>query len=330
MFAIFLLGCNLASTSTTSKQTQTDFHVGMEGLTAEFSKTAQPQIVFENSNFPVLLTLRNKGAYDIKAKSGLISFGREKDYVTELKFSKNDRLGTVEKDTMSFDIEGKREINPKGDELILELTGTAGKLDPQSENKLSTITATLCYPYRTLVSATACIDTDVFGTRPVKKVCSAKEIAMSNGQGAPVAVTKIVPQMVPEGDVIHPQFLIFVENRGSGSPVNILKYNNVCSKQDSDNKDLWNVAFLKAYIRDNKQLVCCPNFEGKCQEKETDINKFTGLIRFRDNKDFVRCFFSEGVPKNYDAFTTPLRIEIDYGYVQSYSTEFFIQKPLKY
>ena len=50
------------SSSSSSKKIQdTNIYVGTSGLSAEFVKTAPPPKVFENSNFPILLKIRNGG-----------------------------------------------------------------------------------------------------------------------------------------------------------------------------------------------------------------------------------------------------------------------------
>lgn len=354
IFAIFLIFTMLAvgcTASSTSKTKEIDVFVGTEGLAAEFSKTAPPPRVFESSDFPILLRIRNNGAYSIGknaqgagASRGKLVIATEKDYVPSISLQTEDsRLSYVTNDnTAVFSLDGKTQINPKGDEILIPMGAKTGKLDPQSETRTSTITATLCYPYKTTLSTTVCIDPDAAGIRPGKKVCNVKEIAFSSGQGAPIAVTKIEPQMVPELDnnIVKPQFLIFIENRGLGNSVDINNYNNVCGKSDFVSEaaagtkpitNIWNVAFLRAYgSGNNQQLVCCPNLEGKCDESESNKDKLAGFIRFRDKKDFVRCTLKEGVSKNFDAYTSPLRVEIDYGYVQTFTSSFIIQKPLKY
>ena len=40
--------------------------------------------------------------------------------------------------------------------------------------------------------------------------------------------------------------------------------------------------------------------------------------------------FNERGDLLFDAYTSPLKIEVDYGYVQTISTNFIIQKPIKY
>ena len=334
IFVIIIIGCTPNQSS--AKTNEVNVFVGTEGLAAEFAKTAPPLKVFEDSSFPILLRVRNKGAYSIEKDNpnklslrGVLTISREKDYVKTLKLEENSRVyGSASDDSKAyFFVDGKTTINPQGDEIIASFNAKTGKLEPQSEVKPSTITATLCYPYQTILSTTVCIDPDVVGVRPGKKVCTVKEQIFNSGQGAPIAVTKIEPQMIPAENEIKPQFLIFVENKGKGNPVNLVGYDDACSKSDYK-KDLWNIATVKVYKAGKEadpesQLTCTPSL--KNSEGAID----TGLLRFVDNKDFVRCTFKNGIPKNSEAFTSPLKVVIDYGYVQSIAANFFIEKPSK-
>lgn len=319
-----------------AKPKEIDVFVGTEGLAAEFAKTAPPPKVFEESSFPIALRIRNKGAYSIKEiNKGVLSLGVEKDYISNLKFEQQSRLIPVSDNLAYFYVDGKTQINPQGDETIISSTARTGKLDPQSELKQSTITATLCYPYKTTLSATVCIDPDVEGVRPGKKICKLQDVSFGSGQGAPIAITQIQPQIVPVVDGIKPQFLIFVENKGKGSPINNVGYAAACNKFDynkdlGSSRDLWNVATIKAYKAGKEddisnQLECTPSLKGESGNSD----KTTGILRFRDGKDFVRCTFKNILPKNSDAFQSSLKIVIDYGYVQSIATNFVIEKPYK-
>lgn len=324
------------SSSSPKKIQDINIYVGTSGLSAEFAKSAPPPKVFEDSSFPILLKIRNGGAYSIsKDRQGagdlgvVVSIGREKDYIPNLIFEKDNRLSLGAKDNEAFFyIGGKTQINQKGDEIVVSINAKTGKLDPQSEQKSSTITATLCYPYKTILDTTVCIDPDIAGIRPGKKVCNVKDFTFNSGQGAPIAVTRIEPQMIPEGDIIKPQFLVFIENRGKGTPVNIVGYHNACRESDFASKSTWNIAHINAYTsgpQGQNQLECSPS--------EQSIDQKTGFVRLRDKKTWVRCTFTKGVKeikRTDDAYTSPLRIEVDYGYVQTVSTNFFIQKPLKY
>lgn len=327
---LFLFGC---SKSTSSVSKEIDIFVGTGGLSVEFAKNAPPPRVFESSDFPIMLRIRNQGAFSITQEAtgssglkGLLSINREKDYVPIVTFEENGRVskGDYENEAY-FYVDGKTQLNQKGDEAIVAINAKTGKLDPQSEHRQSTIIASLCYPYKTVLSTTICIDSDVAGIRPGKKACTVKELTFNNGQGAPIAVTRIEPQMVPEGDKIKPQFLIFIENKGKGTPVDISNYVHACRETDADKKNIWNAAYLNVYSTfggENKQLVCSPS--------EASIEQKTGFIRLRDKKDFVKCTFKEAIPRDTDAYTSPLRVEIDYGYIQTASANLIVQKPIKY
>ena len=320
LLSLVLLGCGYISTGSGSKSQYVDVRVGIYGLVAEFAKNAPPQTVFEDGKFAVVLRIRNAGAYDIK--NGLITFGLEKDYVPQIALQ--DNPAAISDETLNFDIRGKSLIDQRGEENVISLQATAGKLDPQSESKQSTLTATFCYPYKTIASATVCIDPDIANIRPVKKVCQVNDINLNRGQGAPIAVRKIETRIVPDVEKVKPQFLIYLENTGQGIAVNPKGYTIPCQKSEFNGEDLWNVAYLKVYSSESKgenQLLCTPSLEN---------DETTGILRFRDKKDFIRCTYKDGISANSDTYTSPIRIEIEYGYVQTIATNFNIQKPLKY
>lgn len=343
---LFLIGCG-----TSSQQSKiVNVYTGTQGLVAEFSKSAPPPKVFEKSAFPIAVKIRNAGAYSLQANDGIISIGREKDYIPLIRFDSSSGVTQTTESKAAFSINGKSQLNQAGDEVLITATATTGNLEEQSESKTSLLTATLCYPYKTTLSSTMCIDPDVIGLRPGKKVCTVKDIPLSGGQGAPIAITKIEPVMVPEVDdpnkenkekfigYIRPQFLIYVENKANGISVDQSKYRNVCDRQDLPDSGLqkdniWNVATIRAFASGkggDVQLQCCPNRNGECPEKESDQYSKEGLLRFRDKKDFIRCTFTQPVPRNLDAYTSPLRIEVDYGYIQTVTASTLLQKPLRH
>src|SRR3989338_10574710 len=119
LFTLFLLGC--ASTSPEKKEA--DIFTGFEGLAAEFGKNAPPLKVFEQSMFPVLLKIRNNGAQSITNNKGVLTIGREKDYIPKLAFERNSRITIVSDQKIDnqirFNLDGKTILNSKGDEIIV-------------------------------------------------------------------------------------------------------------------------------------------------------------------------------------------------------------------
>src|SRR3989338_9039148 len=306
LFLIVLSGCK--GTSSGKSITDENVRKGFDGLAMAFIKNAPADKVFEQSIFPIGIELKNKGASDIQ--NGFLVFGFEKEYV--------DAVARESKE--KFDIKGKSIFNLNGDEEFMTLNAQAKKVGSQSETHPSTILATACYPYKTILGTSVCIDTDIFGKQLRKKACQAKDLEFSSGQGAPITITKVEVRILPNADndptKVIPHFIIYKENKGNGEVVAEDKIEDVCSKKPLGFKDFNKVA-IKASLSD-KELNCN---SGETEKAEA---------RLREKKDIVRCTLEEGIPSNRDAFTSPLKIELDYGYTFTISKDITIEKILTY
>ena len=319
---IFILGCGTQSTKT---KKDIDVRVGVEGLKLEFLKNTPPQKIFERELFPVIIKVGNKGAFSLKDNNkAILSLGVEKDYTENVQLLAGGRVQKVDGNAANFDLEGRSIVNQKGEEEVISYNLKAGKVDPQSEFHSSTVIATLCYPYQTILESTVCIDTDISNIRPGKKVCKLQDIVFNNGQGAPVAVTKIEVQMLPtqesqsqEGGYgrIKPQFLIFVENKGQGTVIRKESVNEFCTQSGATHKNI-NIVYVDASLSGQKL---------KCQLVATEGTSFPRHIKLKDKKDIIWCSKEEGIPAQ-DTYLTPLKIVLGYGYTQSISANYLIQK----
>ncbi|MBS3105611.1 hypothetical protein J4234_05105 [Candidatus Woesearchaeota archaeon] len=321
LLIIFIISC----TGTSTKKTQDiDVRVGFDGLKMEFLKNTPPQRIFEGDKFPVVVKVRNSGAADIKSNAAFISIGFEKDYTKNIELLTSGNVQPLSglNNIASFGIEGKSIINQKGGEEVISYNLVAGKVDPQSEFHSSAAIATLCYPYKTVLDATFCMDTDPNNLRPGKKVCKLQDLAFANGQGAPVAISKIEVQMLPSQDSgkITPQFLIYVENKGTGIVIKNDAVKEFCT-QGKVSSDKFNTITVKAFFPGTglgEELDCEPKEKGN-KEKQ-------GYVKLKDKKDIIRCAFKEGIQNNQDPFLKPLRIDMTYGYTQSISASYLTQK----
>src|SRR3989344_3701506 len=279
---LFIIGCGTISTTKPAKEV--DVRVGFNGFTTEILKKTPPQKVFEDEVFPVIIKVRNIGAFSLeKDDKAIVALGVEKDYTKDLKLLAGGKIEQTEENTANFNLEGRSNINLKGEEEVISYNIQAGKVDPQSEFHGSTVIATLCYPYETILSSTVCIDTDVSNIRPGKKACSAQDLVLNNGQGAPVAITKIESSMLPKADEkkIVPQFLIFIENKGSGTAVRKDAVKDFCTKSSNESYQSSrnvNVIYVRASLS-NEELECTP------KEKESDKQ---GFAKLKDKKELVR------------------------------------------
>ncbi len=318
LFLIIIVGCD-SGTKSKTPITDVDVRKGIDGLIMEFTKNAPPARVFEDSIFPIAVNLKNKGASDIEKEKGIIVFGFEKAYVD---------VGKESDERQQIDIKGKSVFNPDGDEDFITINAKAKKIGEQSETHPSTILATACYPYKTVFGSSACVDTDIYGLRKGEKACSIRDLEFANGQGAPVTITKVETRMLPDvdEDKVKPHFIIHIENKGNGEVIKSDKIEVVCTSDKLEYTD-FNTVEISASLS-GKELDCSigegiPETTIRLRDKKT-------TIRLRDKKDTVRCTLRDGIDRNLGAYTSPLRIELDYGYTFTISKDIIIEKILGY
>jgi hypothetical protein len=330
----------IISACTSSSQTgsgEINVRTGFAGLSLEMVKNTPPPKVFEGDVFPFAVRIKNDGAYSIgNGEKAVFSLGIEKDYTRNVQLLDRGKFEIAEgkSSSASFEIKGKTQIDPRGGEEIISYDIQAGKIDPQSEFHSSTAIASVCYPYETILDTTVCIDTDITDLRPGKKVCIAQDMNFPNGQGAPVAITKIETRMLPSdttfsgppSDEIKPQFLLYIENRGKGLVIREESVSEFCTKSNTDYSN-YNIVYVDVCLANS----CASKDEMKCQlevDSETeDKTVASGHIKLKDNKDIIRCYLDKGIPRNYDSYLSPLRVTLKYGYTQSISSTYAIMKP---
>lgn len=313
---LLLAGC---TGSSSAREDLPDVDVGTEGLTLEFLKNSPPEEVFAESNFPVILEVANKGAYSIEGNQRvLLSLGVERDYTSRVELQTSSRVLAGESDNEArFPLEGKSIANPRGGEEVVSYTVTAGRIDPQSERHLSTVIASVCYPYETELSANVCVDADPNNIRQAEKSCQAADLSLSGGQGGPVTITRVEVRMLPKNTGrVSPEFLLHVENKGRGEVTRLGSYTEFCRDRGSavNYRDL-NAILVEAFLS---------GVELECSTRHDDLDG--EYIRLLDKKDVVRCVLEEGIPDNRDAYTAPLNVRLTYGYTQSVSEDYLILK----
>lgn len=295
ILVLFMSGCITNPFIKTT--TQDDLRTGSQGILMEFLTNAPSSETYEDYPFQIGVILKNVGAYDIK--NGFISFTIEEDYMELI--NQNDEV-------VRFSLKGKSISLPTGDQLIKIIKAKTKKIDEQSEKHESTILANVCYQYQTKKDITICIDTDIHNLKKMQKVCLIKDITLTP-QGAPVAITKIESEMLPAEDdnLIKPAFKIQIKNVGNGEVIDKDKISDVCSSEPLEHKEL-NIVDIKVMLS-NEELECKPE-----------------PLKLKANEDEVRCILEKGIPKDRATYTSPLTIELDYGYTYSISTKVVIRK----
>lgn len=296
LIIIFISGCGIFSPDR-EPISEINVHIGTSGLEMEFLKGNPPNEVYEDQIFKASVFLKNKGAFDIT--NGYLLIGLEEDYMGLL-YEYNQRI--------DLELDGKSRQNPIGDQKVEEFALKAKEIDPQTEEHESSIYITSCYKYRTELSQDVCIDADMYNLKPIEKVCTVKDISLSS-QGAPVAITKIEEKISTSesGDVMIPQFTIYIQNKGRGEVIDVGKTDDACSSEPLSSEDI-NKLDIAVYLSDIP-LECKP-YE----------------LKLKNKKDKVICSLKEGVKKDEPAFTTLLSVILDYGYTQTISRRVTIKK----
>ena len=328
---LLLVGCNILKKGEyTPTITSKEVYTGKEGLTMEFFENSPPDEVFENSPFPVSMSLTNKGAYNIK--EGYLSIGFEKEYmgiIEDSLISINDKVNFRDSKII-FDLKGKDIENVKGDKEVVTFnfkTKELSKTDPQSDLHTSLISVTSCYKYQTRAVETVCIDADIYGYKKREKSCEVETISLDS-QGGPVAVTKIESEMLSDGNDhsrIKPRFVITVKNLGNGQIIKgddeIIK--SACSSDPIGYKD-WNMVRAEVYLsyidegnKDKNKLDCDVNDTGLHND---------GILNLKGKEDKIRCTYEEGFKEEKGSFSSPLHIILNYGYTDTASKEVRIKR----
>jgi hypothetical protein len=280
---------------------------GTDGLQLTFLKGAPPDKLYEDSGFTVGIQVKNKGAYDIK--DGELVLNLETDYM-EATNAKT-----------PINLAGRSLYNPGGAFDMVQYDAQTRLIDAQSMKHTSQVIATACYEYYAETSQNVCIDADYSSIRPGKKVCEVKDLTLTD-QGGPVAITKIEQRMVPrDGGTVQASFIIHIQNKGTGTPVNMLNTKAACGVNTDKDLTYWNYVHLKTiqlsdnfyqfYNKDSTSgnMVCSPN--------PVKLEKGIGQIR---------CTTPDLSPGS--SYIAPLNVILAYGYTESISKPVIIERQI--
>ncbi len=272
-----------------------DVRTGTQGLAAGFLPQTPPAQVYESSLFTVLLNVENRGAADVKR--GRYVIAAPEQYVI-----------FQESPGGFLDVQGRSVYNPRGGQQRIGLKGLAAPLGAQMETLPVNLLLTLCYPYETQASATVCVDPDTAGLQKGKPCSAPEKRSLSGGQGAPVGVTGIETVMLPHmrEDYFVPQVSFDIQNLGTGTVVADGSELDICEGRPID-REMYNTVRVQGFLSETPM---------KCTEKAV----------LREGKARVVCTLEEGIPAVLGTYPSPVRINLNYGYVESQSKEFRIQK----
>jgi hypothetical protein len=294
LLVIFITGCDglsSSSSSTTSYQRS-----GFEGIVMNFMENAPSDTIIIDSSandnaFETIIELKNLGSYPKEGDLvGKIFIGGFDKTVIDGKWEGNGTLPT--------ELHGKSELFPSGSLSYKSYYDNNIEFNfKEADNYEPTIQVTACYKYKTYANPMVCVDPNPTSTKIKNKVCSIEDITLSGGQGAPVSVTK-VEQVASSKETI---FKIYIKNSGTGTVIKKDKYEQ-CMNLNYDESDRVEID------------VKLSNLEKK---KCTPAGTSDSPIRLVNGEGLVVCIFKN--PTSGEAYSSPLEITLNYGYLDSIS-----------
>ena len=273
---------------------EVDYHKGTEGLKMNFRKNLPPKEIYIDDKFQLGLELRNKGTWPIRNGKLYVS-----GYTEEMV------MDSIEE---TFSLAAKDENNPEGGYEIIDFTGTNYGL-PSTKKSLFIINA--CYGYKTEASVTICIDPDVRSKKLVKSACNVETVSVSGGQGAPVAVTKVEPRVIPSMDKVYAMKIdIYVKNVGRG----VVRNNSNCGGYPVVNIE--EVTVSDYSTKNRNSIISCQTPNDK------EEGKILVLEPGKDNK--ITCTIS--LNRELGSFVTPLTVTMNYMYAEVLESSILVKE----
>lgn len=296
-----LVSCNIVpqgdtpdSSAVALKAVQT----GTDGVSVSFITNYPPATVYDQNELVAMIELQNKGNHDLSPTDCFVQItGFDPNII-------RGGLSTVKTCAEGIGtLEGKNVYNTDGGRNQLEFSSSSIQL-PQGvfeyNPKLNVVT---CYHYQTKASPSVCVDPLFFQVSAEQKTCKPVNVGLSGGQGAPVGVSNVGVNMVGRRAI----FEITVQKYGTGRVLSPSTDIRNCGQASLKYEDLDKVGFNVQLSGGN--LIDC---------KPTDRT-----VRLNNNQGKIVCSFNIA---GASAYETPLIIQLDYGYVQSFSRNVKIVK----
>lgn len=290
---IFLIILMLIFSGCTSikrtEEPKKDYRTGKEGLTIEFPVDLPEQMYENDKDIKFIVEVKNEGAFPQADEDGfegkLWVGGYDPDILP---------ITPESEDLDETELSGKSHYNEQGGSTAVDFTAGVEPLPEGVSYFPQTILFTVTYAYKTIASPIVCIDPEPRSTTIRDKVCSVRDITLSS-QGAPIAVTKI------EEDIASDRILfkIYLENVGDGLVIPDEKVGN----DPNEGYEWGELNKVEIDVKVGKDSI-------DCRPKDKKIELIEG-------KGYIFCSMSK--PGDKKVYTTPLNIELTYGYSSSVS-----------
>ena len=285
---LMIAGCEYA---TDREDADEYYRSGTQGLQINFMPNMPLSEMYDDEPFNVIVEVYNRGATDIETGSNSRMFISG--------FDPTIIMGIENDGEVIAPLEGKTMYNNRGEYTPIEFSGTVANLEVKNiDNYEFNLVATACYDYQTIAEPSVCIDPEPYATSDRNKACDANLDPSLGSQGAPVQISAVEVEALKG----RTKFRIRVNNVGGGTVFKDgFSYLDRCSPYDGDGLEYTDVDYLKV----SEVRVSNTDITSTCKPLKQ------GELRLVDGRGEFIC---ELTNLQGPAYTTPLRITLDYGY----------------
>lgn len=276
-------------TATALRMVQT----GTQGVETTLLPDYPPPTIYDQNELIAIAEIKNKGNYDLEPQECFVQItGFDPNIIRgsfDIPRSCAENYGVLE---------GKNVYNVEGSFNQIEFRSASVQLPAGVYEYEPTLNVLTCYNYHTLANPAVCVDPLFYQVASEQKTCLPTDVITGGGQGAPVGISYVGVDMASNKAI----FEINVQNFGSGQVLSPYADIRNCGEASLEYTDLDKVAYTVQMSGGN--LIDC---------KPRD-----GFVRLHNDQGKIVCSFN--IPGT-SAYETPLMIDLDYGYAQSFQKD---------
>lgn len=233
----------LLSSSSCIPQKELVCNVGMDGISASFTRETMRQVYDENVMYPFVVEIKNRGAYNsqvyfqISHNKDLLTINPEvltTDYIIEGKAPWNECTGSIRRE-------------------VFEITPTY--LPVAVQDFRTEISLNVCYEYRTDLNTTLCVHNNIGQINAIGANCKYGDKNFGGGQGAPLGFVRAeAPVFLSVEGIDRIRVRLYLRNYQNGNIVASADegLENACSRRTGNLSDMIRV---EGYL-DQYELNC--------------------------------------------------------------------------
>lgn len=265
---------------------------GTQGVVVKPTAHFPPATVYDQTELVMIVDVNNRGNHNLE---------RQDCWIQVTGFDPNIIRGSwmsprsCAENSGDSQLEGKNVYNLEGGFNQIEYKSSNIDLPENVYEYNPTLNILACYNYHTKASPQVCVDPLFYQVSSEQKTCLPHDVTLGGGQGAPVGVSYVGVDMVGNRAI----FEMNIVNHGTGRVVSPDAHLQDCGTGQIEYQDLDKVKF-EIKMQGGSVISCKPS---------------DNYVRLVNGRGKIVCSFQiEGT----FAYETPLLIDLDYGYIDSY------------